>query len=142
MVNVFSWAATVDMKILVLGTGGIGGYYGARLLEAGADVFFVARGAHLKALQTHGLQLTSVNGDFYAPKVAASNDPKDAGPVDLIMHCTKTWDLEEAALLCKPSVTEKTTILTFQNGIDATDRLAKHFDRRQLAGGTLGRITE
>jgi 2-dehydropantoate 2-reductase len=123
------------MKILVMGTGGIGGYYGARLLESGANVFFVARGPHLRALQTNGLQLKSVNGDFYAPQVQASANPTDAGPVDVVMQCTKSWDLEEAAMMLKPVVHKTTVIIPFQNGIDTIDRLAKHFDRQHLAGG-------
>lgn len=123
------------MKILVLGTGGIGGYFGARLVEAGGDVFFVARGAHLKAMQHEGLQLTSVNGDFHARSVAASDDPQKAGRVDLVMHCTKTWDLEDAGRLLKPVMQDHTVVITFQNGIDNVDRLAKFYDRKHLTGG-------
>lgn len=124
------------MKILVMGSGGIGGYFGGRLAEAGADVFFVARGPHLEALRRDGLRVTSVAGGFHLSEVAASADPKDAGPVDVVILATKYGDVETAARLAKPVLKEEGFVVHFQNGIDVADRIATVLDRRQLVGGS------
>ncbi len=118
-----------------MGTGGIGGYYGARLAQVGADVFFVARGPHLEAIQKNGLKITSVKGDFEITSVNASSNPNDAGPVDVIIFATKAWDIESAASLIKPALKESGIVVHFQNGVDTPERLASVIDRKKIVGG-------
>jgi 2-dehydropantoate 2-reductase len=123
------------MKILIMGTGGIGGYYGARLAQAGGDVFFVARGAHLEAMKEKGLRVTSVAGDFHLPGVQASSNPQDAGPIDIVILGTKTWDIETAMMAVKPVLKNEGLLLHFQNGIDIADRISKFLKPAQIIGG-------
>ncbi len=111
------------MKIGVMGTGGIGGYYGALLCRAGHEVFCVARGEHLRAIQEKGLQIESAVGTFTV-RPRASADPAAIGPVDLVLFAVKTYDTDEAARAIKPLVREGTTILTLQNGVDSAERIA------------------
>lgn len=123
------------MKILIMGTGGIGGYYGGRLAEIGADVFFVARGAHLEALKKQGLTITSPAGNLHLDGLKVSSDPQDAGEVEVVILATKAWDVEEAARLVKPLLKKEGFIVHFQNGIDIADQIAKSIDRSQIVGG-------
>jgi 2-dehydropantoate 2-reductase len=123
------------MKILVMGTGGIGGYFGGRLAEAGADIFFIARGAHLEAMQQNGLIVKSVAGDFHLKKVNASSNPKDAGTVDVVMLATKTYDIEEAVALVKPTLKKEGFLVHLQNGIDIADRISKIIEPSRIVGG-------
>ncbi len=111
------------MKIGVMGTGGIGGYYGALLARAGHEVFCVARGEHLKAIQEKGLQVESVPGSFTV-RPRATADPAAIGPVDLILFGVKTYDTHEAAQAMRPMVGEHTAILTLQNGVESAERIA------------------
>ena len=83
------------MKILIMGTGGVGGYYGGLLAQKGNDVTFVARGEHLRAMQSAGLKVRSVHGDFSISRVQATSDPATVGPVDLVIFCVKTYNTEE-----------------------------------------------
>jgi 2-dehydropantoate 2-reductase len=123
------------MKILIMGSGGIGGYYGARLAQSGTDVFFVARGAHLEAIRKNGLKVTSVKGSFHLPQVPASSEPLDAGPVDVVILGTKAWDVETAAAQVKPVLKPNGFLVHFQNGVDIAQRLAKTIPREQIVGG-------
>ena len=111
------------MKIIVMGTGGVGGYYGAMLAKQGHDVTFVARGAHLKAIQENGLQVKSIFGDFHLKPAKATDNPAQTGPVDLILICTKTYDTDDAVQKIKPIVGKETTVLSLQNGVDAVERI-------------------
>jgi 2-dehydropantoate 2-reductase len=111
------------MKIGVMGTGGIGGYYGALLARGGHEVFCVARGEHLRAIQERGLRVESAVGEFTV-RPRASADPAAIGPVDLILFGVKTYDTEEAARAMKPMMGEGTAVLTLQNGVDSADRIA------------------
>jgi len=111
------------VKIGVMGTGGIGGYYGALLARAGHEVFCVARGEHLRAIQEGGLRVESAVGEFTV-RPRASADPAAIGPVDLILFGVKTYDTDEAARAMKPMVGDRTSILTLQNGVDSADQIA------------------
>ena len=92
------------MKIAIMGTGGVGGYYGGLLAQAGHEVTFIARGAHLSALREKGLQVRSVFGDFRVSPVSATDQPAQAGPVELVIFATKTYHTDDAAHLIKPMV--------------------------------------
>ncbi|MEW5870696.1 MAG: 2-dehydropantoate 2-reductase [Chloroflexota bacterium] len=111
------------MKIAVMGTGGVGGYYGGLLAQQGHEVNFIARGAHLQAIQEKGLQVKSVHGDFTVFPARASQEPAEIGLVDLVIFCTKTYDTETAARQIIPLVGSETTVMSLQNGIDAAERI-------------------
>jgi 2-dehydropantoate 2-reductase len=103
------------MRIAVYGAGGVGGYFGGRLAQAGAEVHFIARGAHLRALREHGLTVRSVEGDFQVP-APATDDPADVGCCDFVLVCVKTFDTDAAAARLGPMVGEGTAVVSLQNG--------------------------
>lgn len=107
------------MKILVMGSGGVGGYFGGRLAAAGHDVTFVARGAHLAAIQEHGLTLDSVLGNAVIKPAKAMADPASAERPEVIMLATKMTDLDAAARQLAPVAGAGVTVITFQNGVEA-----------------------
>jgi 2-dehydropantoate 2-reductase len=115
------------MRIAVIGSGGIGGYYGALLAKAGHDVVFVARGSHLEAMQRHGLTLRTPGGETTVP-VTAVADTGRVEPVDLVLFCVKSYDTESAAPLLRPLMGRDTTVLTFQNGVDNADTIGSWSD--------------
>ena len=123
------------MRIAVMGAGGVGGYFGGLLAHAGHDVTFIARGAHLRALQEHGLHVASVHGDFVIAPAQATDEPAAVGPVDAVLFATKTYQLEQAATAMRPLVGPKTTVLPLQNGIDATDRTIAVLGAGPVLGG-------
>lgn len=123
------------MRIAIIGAGGIGGYYGARLAAAGEDVVFVARGANLQALRERGLRVTSPLGDVSLPQVRATDDTSQVGPVDLILFCVKTYGTADALALLSPLVGPTTVIISLQNGLDAADHLAAAVGRERVLGG-------
>ncbi|HUH95796.1 MAG TPA: 2-dehydropantoate 2-reductase [Anaerolineales bacterium] len=123
------------MKIVIMGTGGTGGYYGALLAKQGHDVSFVARGAHLQAIQKNGLQVKSIFGDFQIKPAKATDDPSKIAPPDLILFCTKTYDTAEAVQTIKPIVAGETTVLSLQNGIDAVERIGKVVGMEHMIAG-------
>ncbi len=123
------------MKILVMGTGGVGGYYGGLLAQQGNDVWFIARGAHLEAIRQKGLEIKSVHGDFTLSPANATDDPADVGPVDLILFCVKTYNTEEAARSMLPAVGPDTAVMSLQNGIDAAERLGNIVGAGHVIGG-------
>ena len=92
------------MKIAVLGAGGVGGYFGAKLAASGEEVHFIARGAHLDAIKSNGLQIHSANGDVLVKPALATNDPASVGPVDLVVIAVKLWSTEEAIRDAKPMI--------------------------------------
>jgi 2-dehydropantoate 2-reductase len=122
------------MRILVMGTGGLGGYFGGLLARSGADVTFIARGANLQALQTQGLTVQSVHGNFTVP-VKACADPTHLSPVDLVLFCVKTYDVPAAATLLQPVVASHTVLLTCQNGVDTPVALQTIFGRATVLAG-------
>ena len=107
------------MRIAVMGTGGVGGYYGGLLAKQGHDVHFIARGAHLDAIREKGLQVKSIHGDFTVFPARISSNPAGIGVVDLVIFCTKTYDTVEAARKIMSLVGPDTTVMSLQNGIDA-----------------------
>lgn len=122
------------MKITIMGSGGVGGYFGARLAAGGADVTFIARGAHLAAMQEQGL---SVEGPepIRLPHVKAVNGPAAAGISDLVLFAVKLWDTDEALRSIAPIVGPQTTIISFQNGVLKDNYLRAAYDPAQIMGG-------
>jgi 2-dehydropantoate 2-reductase len=112
------------MKIVVMGPGGVGGYFGARLAAAGNDVTFVARGAHLAAMQANGLDVRSSVGNLHLKQARAVADPAEAEAADVIIFAVKMGDTERAAASLKPVLKPGTPIFTFQNGVEATEMIA------------------
>ena len=110
------------MRVAVLGSGGIGGYYGSLLAKAGHDVVFVARGPHLEAIQRRGLTVRTQAGESTLP-VTAVADTSGVGPVDLVLFCVKSYDSESAARLLAPLMARHTTVLTLQNGVDNVEAI-------------------
>jgi len=123
------------MKIAIFGSGGVGGYFGGRLAAAGEDVTFLARGAHLTALEADGLHIQSPNGDLHLPKVQAADRPQAIGPVDVVLFTVKLYDVEASAATLAPLIGPDTVVITLQNGVDAMDMVAKHVGDRHVAGG-------
>jgi len=123
------------VKIAIMGTGGVGGYYGGLLAQAGHEVTFIARGAHLSALREKGLQVRSVFGDFRVSPVSATDQPAQAGPVELVIFATKTYHTDGAVHLIKPMVGPDTMVVSFQNGVDAADRIGQIVGMKHLLGG-------
>jgi len=113
------------MRIAVMGTGAVGGYFGAKLAAAGHEVAFVARGRHLQALCANGLQVTSPDGNLKVRSALFTDDTAKIGAVDLILFCVKSYDTEAAAEQIKPLIAERTRILSLQNGVDNPDKLAR-----------------
>ena len=105
------------MKIVIMGSGGVGGYFGARLADAGEDVSFVARGSHLEAIKSKGLQGKSELGNISIHPASASSKPGELGTADIILFCVKAYDTESAALAIKPIVGPETGVIPFLNGI-------------------------
>ncbi|HVF53715.1 MAG TPA: 2-dehydropantoate 2-reductase [Actinomycetota bacterium] len=123
------------MRIAVFGVGGVGGYFGGRLAEAGEDVAFIARGKHLEAMRTHGLHVESINGDFNIDPVNATDDPREVGPVDFVLVGVKAWQLKDAAAAIKPLVGETTTVVPLLNGVEAPSVLAAELGEERVLGG-------
>jgi 2-dehydropantoate 2-reductase len=123
------------MKIAVMGAGGVGGYFGAKLAASGEEVHFIARGAHLEAMRRDGLQVHSANGDVLIKPVKADNDPAAVGPVDLVLIAVKLWSTAEALRDAKPMVGPGTAVVSFQNGVVAVDDIAKAYGKERALGG-------
>lgn len=119
-----------------MGSGGVGGYFGGRLLQGGHDVTFVARGRHLAAMKSNGLRINSPHGDALL-KVRAVEQPAEiGGPVDVVMFGVKLWDTEGAATQIKPIVGPDTQVIPFQNGVESIERLRKFFPEKSVMGGS------
>ena len=123
------------MKIAIMGTGALGGYFGGRLAEAGEDVAFIARGRQLAALRDGGLRIFSPRGDLRLRPVRATADPAEIGPVDLVFFTVKLWSTEEAAGQIAPLIGPGTAVMSLQNGVDANEVLARVVGREHLMGG-------
>ena len=123
------------MRIAVVGAGGVGGGFGAALAHAGADVTFVARGAHLAAMKNKGLKIDSPRGNTHLMPAKATDDPKTVGPVDYVLFCVKLWDVESAGEHIKPMVGPDTAVIPLQNGIDAPERLLPILGTKAVMGG-------
>ncbi len=124
------------MKIAAMAAGAVGAYFGGRMQAAGHDVAYIARRAHLDALRKDGLKIESVHGDLHLPKVNATDDPKQIGPVDIVLFAVKLWDTETAAELAKPLVGPNTRVITLQNGVDSYERVSGILGKEQTCPGT------
>lgn len=123
------------MRIVIFGTGGVGGYFGGRLAQAGEDVTFIARGAHLQAMRDHGLRVLSVQGDWNLHPVQATDTPADVGVADVILVAVKAWQVPDAARALLPMVGEHTAVVPLQNGVEAPAQLAAAIGERAVLGG-------
>jgi 2-dehydropantoate 2-reductase len=123
------------MRIAVMAAGAVGGYFGGRLAAAGHDVNFIARGAHLEAIRKNGLKVQSPLGNLHLNNVQATSDPKEVGPVDVVLFAVKLWDTEIAGQAVRPLVGPNTRLITMQNGVDSVERLAPILGAEQVVGG-------
>jgi 2-dehydropantoate 2-reductase len=123
------------MRIAVFGSGGVGGYFGGRLAQAGEEVIFIARGEHLKAIRKGGLIVDSIQGDFIISPARATDHPAEVGEVDLVLVAVKAWQIMEIAEAIRPLVGAKTSVLPLENGVDAPDQLASVLGAEHVLGG-------
>ena len=123
------------MRIAVVGAGGVGGGFGAALAKAGAEVVFIARGAHLAAIKSQGLKVQGGRGETHLVPTRATDNPADIGTVDVVLFCVKLWDVESAGALIKPLIGPDTAVIPLQNGIDAAERLILILGSRAVMGG-------
>jgi 2-dehydropantoate 2-reductase len=124
------------MRVAILGSGGVGGYFGGRLAAHGADVTFIARGAHLAAMQERGLRISSPDGNVSLPSVAVTDQASSVGPVDVVLFAVKLYDTESALAMLPPMLAPHTVVVPLQNGVESVDRLAHAIGREHVAGGT------
>jgi 2-dehydropantoate 2-reductase len=123
------------MKIAAMGAGGVGGYFGARLQQAGHDVTFFARGRHLEAIRANGLKVESPHGNAQL-KVRVLEHPREAQVADVVLFAVKLWDTETAAGMLRPIVGADTAVIPFQNGVESISRLRAFFPERNVLGGS------
>lgn len=123
------------MRIAVMGTGGVGGYFGARLAQGGHDVAFVARGRHLAAMRERGLSVTSALGDLHLPKPSVTDDPGSLGWFDVVLFAVKLWDTEAAAEAAKPLLAAGGVVIPLQNGVESIERVGAVVGPAQVMGG-------
>src|SRR5258708_15122349 len=123
------------MRIAIVGAGGVGGYFGARLAESGADVTFIARGAHLDAMRSRGLHVRSPKGDLHLPRVNATADPHEVGPVDIVFFAVNLYYTDAALALLPPLLGANTAVIPFQNGVDGVGNVERAVGRKHTAGG-------
>lgn len=129
------------MRIAVYGAGGVGGYFGGRLAQSGADVVFIARGEHLRALRDRGLRVESICGNFELDAVTATDDPARAGRVDAVIAATKAWQVEDAAKGIGPMLGKHGFVVPLQNGVEAPDILARVLGGERVVGGLCGLLS-
>ena len=123
------------MRIAVVGVGGVGGYFGGRLAQARADVVFIARGEHLRAIQTQGLKVESIKGDFAVQPAQATDDPASVGVVDVVLIGVKAWQVPEVARQIQPMMGPETIVVPLENGVEAPDQLAAVLGAQHVLGG-------
>ncbi len=123
------------MRIAIMGAGGIGGYYGGRLAQAGHDVTFIARGEHLRAIQAKGLALTGPAGDAIITNARAAADPGRVAPVDVVLFCVKLFDTEDAARAIQPLLSQGGVCISLQNGVDGPQRIGSVVGGDRVMGG-------
>jgi 2-dehydropantoate 2-reductase len=123
------------LRFAIIGVGGVGGYFGARLAEAGHEVIFIARGAHREAIERSGLRVQSLRGDVVIEPARVTAEPAEVGVVDCVMLGVKTWQVAEAALSAAPLVGPNTLVLSLQNGVEAPDHVARALGRKHAVGG-------
>lgn len=123
------------MRIVIFGTGGVGGYFGGRLAQAGEDVTFIARGEHLRAIRAGGLKVDSTSGDFVVYPAKATDTVSEVGETDLVILGVKAWQVPEAARAMKPVVGPATTVVPMQNGVEAVPQLVAELGSDNVIGG-------
>jgi 2-dehydropantoate 2-reductase len=123
------------MRVAVMAAGAVGGYFGARLAAAGHDVAFIARGAHRDAIARDGLKVESTLGNLHLKDVKVTDDPRQVGPVDLVLFAVKLWDTETAGAQARPFVGAGTRLVTLQNGVDSVERLTPILGAEATVGG-------
>src|SRR5882762_2067933 len=123
------------MRIAVVGAGGVGGGFGAALAKAGADVVFIARGAHLAAMKSEGLKIQGGRGETHLVPTRATDNPAEIGKVDIVLFCVKLWDVESAGERIRPLIGPDTAVIPLQNGIDAAERLIPILGPNAVMGG-------
>jgi 2-dehydropantoate 2-reductase len=124
------------MRMAVMAAGAVGGYFGARMAAAGHDVAFIARGANREAMRRDGLKIESALGDLHLKDVNVTDDPKQIGPVDVVLFAVKLWDTETAGEQARPLLGANTRMITLQNGVDSVDRLTPILGEAATIGGT------
>lgn len=129
------------MRIAVLGVGGVGGYFGGRLADAGEDVVFIARGEHLDALRSKGLRVDSIAGDFHVQPVSATDNPGEVGPVDAVLLAVKAWQVPEAAQAMDPLIGRDTFVVPLENGVEAPSQLVEALGSEHVLGGLCALIS-
>ena len=123
------------MKFAIFGTGGVGGYFGGRLAQAGEDMTFIARGNHLSAIQQTGLSVDSIRGDFVVHPAKATDSTESVGAVDVVILAIKGWQLDEAIFQMKPLIGDATVIVPLLNGIEHMEALVNAFGSEHVLGG-------
>ncbi len=123
------------MKIAIMGSGGVGGYFGARLAATGNDVTFIARGAHLDAMRSRGLRVQSPLGDVRIDPADATDDPTEVGPANIVLFATKLYDTEIAGEMCKPLIGADTALISLLNGVDSEQQLSRILGAQHVVGG-------
>lgn len=124
------------MRIAIFGSGGVGGYFGARLAAAGNEVHFIARGRHLAAMREQGLKVTSALGNAHIKPVRATDNPAEIGPVDIVTFAVKLWDTDAAAEQLRPLMAQGGHVIPFQNGVESIERLKKILPEESIMGGS------
>jgi len=112
------------VRIMVFGTGGAGGYFGAQLARAGEDVVFVARGEHLRAIRASGLRVETSSDEILISPAQATDDPAEVAGVGVVLVGVKAWQVAEAARTMQPAVGPESFVVVLQNGVDAASELA------------------
>ena len=129
------------MRIAIFGAGGIGGYLGGRLSQAGEEVVLIARGEHLQAIKEHGLKVDSIKGGFVATPALATDNPTEAGPVDAVILGVKAWQVLDAAKAMRPMIGPETFVVPMQNGVEATAQLASVLGEKSVVVGLGGLVS-
>ncbi|HEY3275223.1 MAG TPA: 2-dehydropantoate 2-reductase [Syntrophorhabdaceae bacterium] len=130
------------MRIAIFGTGGCGGYFGAQLARSGEDVVFIARGAHLCAIQSQGLRVETPKGDIHVHAVLATDDPARVGIADVVILGVKTWQVTEAARAMAPMIGPDTYVVPLQNGVEAASQLADVLGADHVLNGLCGTMSQ
>jgi 2-dehydropantoate 2-reductase len=123
------------MRIAAMAAGAVGGYFGARMADAGHDVVFIARGTHLEAIRKNGLKVESVHGNLHLKTPNVTDEPAKVGPVDIVLFAVKLWDTETAAEQARPLLGPASRLITFQNGVDSVERIAPIIGADHTIGG-------
>ncbi|HSD72453.1 MAG TPA: 2-dehydropantoate 2-reductase [Thermoanaerobaculia bacterium] len=129
------------MRVAVFGTGGAGGYFGAKLARSGEEVVFIARGKHLEAIRAHGLVVESAGGEVVVRPAQATDDPVQVGPVDVVLVGVKAWQVPGAGASMRPLIGPQTFVVPLQNGVEAPAQLAAAVGEDHVVGGLCGTLS-